>query len=112
MAAAFGLGGLLSLPLLLTAPLGWLATGEGIALALSLGLVTTTLAHLLFVRGLAVLPAGPVTTLVLAEPVVAAVLGTAALGERTTPLGALGAAGILVGLVVQGRRSAASERLA
>ena len=105
MAAAFGLGGLLSVPILLSQPLGWLATGPGAALALYLGLVTTTLAYLLFVRGLVVLPAGPVTTLVLAEPVVATVLGVTLLDERLSRLGGIGAALVLVGLLVQGRGS-------
>ena len=103
MAAAFGLGGLLSVPVLLSQPLGWVATGEGLALAAYLGLGTVTLAYLLFVRGLAVLPAGPVTTLVLAEPVVATALGVVVLDERLAAVGALGAGLILVGLLVQGR---------
>ena len=107
MAAAFGLGGLLSLPILLSQPLGWLTSGAGVALALYLGLVTTTLAYLLFGRGLAVLPAGPVTTLMLAEPVVAAALGIAVLDERVSALGLLGAVVVVAGLLVQGRSLAA-----
>ena len=107
MAAAFGLGGLLLLPVLLTQPLGWLLEPGGVVLALYLGLVTTTLAYLLFVRGLTVLSAGPVATLVLAEPVVATVLGTVVLGERLSVAGAAGAALIVVGLVVQGRGASA-----
>lgn len=103
MAAAFGLGGLLSAPLLLTQPVSWLATGEGVALAAYLGLVTVTLAYLLFVRGLAVLPAGPVTTLVLAEPVVATALGLVVLDEHLDALSALGVGLVLAGLLVQGR---------
>lgn len=102
MAAAFGLGGVLLLPVLLTAPLAWLATPSGLALALWLGLVTTTLAYVLFGRGLRHLPAGPVTTLVLAEPVVATALGVVVLGERLPPLGWLGAGLVLAGLVLQG----------
>lgn len=107
MAAAFGLGGLLSLPVLSTQPLDWLTTREGLALALYLGLVTTTLAYLLFVRGLAVLRAGPVTTLMLAEPVVATTLGIVVLDERLSALGGIGAGLVLVGLLVQGRGAAA-----
>jgi len=103
MAAAFGLGGLLLVPVLLSSPLGWLATPAGVTLALYLGLATTTLAYVLFGRGLAVLPAGPVTTLVLAEPLVATTLGTTVLGERLAAAGAAGAGLLLVGLLVQGR---------
>lgn len=100
MAAAFGLGGLLSVPVLLTQPLDWLGTGEGALLAGYLGLVTVTLAYLLFVRGLAVLPAGPVTTLVLAEPVVATALGVRLLDERLSAPAGAGALLVVTGLLV------------
>lgn len=106
MAGAFGLGGLVLAPALLLGPVAWLATPTGAALALYLGLVTTTLAYLLFGRGLAVLAAGPVTTLVLAEPLVATALSTGVLGERLTAAGAVGAGLVLLGLAVQGLWSA------
>lgn len=102
MAAAFGLGGLLLLPVLASQPLGWLATPGGLGLAAYLGLVTTTAAYVLFGRGLAVLAAGPITTLVLAEPLVATVLGVGLLDERLTAAGVLGAGLVLTGLVLQG----------
>jgi DME family drug/metabolite transporter len=106
MASAFALGGLLLLPLLATQPVGWLAAPGGWALAGYLGLVTTTAAYLLFGRGLAVLAAAPVTTLVLAEPLVATVLGVGVLGERLPALGVAGAGLVLVGLALQGAASA------
>jgi DME family drug/metabolite transporter len=106
MGAAFGLGGLLLVPVLATQPLGWLAGPGGVVVALYLGLATTTVAYLLFGRGLAVLPAGPVTTLVLAEPLVATVFGVVLLDERLQPAGVVGAGLVLAGLVLQGVRSA------
>jgi drug/metabolite transporter, DME family len=102
MASAFALGGLLLVPVLLTQPLGWLATPAGVTMALYLGLATTSLAYVLFGKGLAVLPAGPVTTLVLAEPLVATTLGVTLLDERLAPLGLIGAALVFVGLALQG----------
>lgn len=102
MAAAFGLGGLLLVPVLVTQPTRWLLDPAGATLALYLGLVTITLGYLLFVRGLAVLPAGPVTTLMLAEPLVATVLGIAVLGERLSLLGLVGVGLLLLGLLAQG----------
>ena len=102
MASAFALGGLLLLPLLATEPLTWLATPGGWVLACYLGLVTTTGAYLLFGRGLAVLAAGPVTTLVLAEPLVATALGVGVLDERLPVLGAVGAGLVVAGLALQG----------
>jgi DME family drug/metabolite transporter len=105
MTAAFGLGGVLLLPVLLTQPLAWLGTWSGIALALWLGLATTTLAYVLFGRGLVHLPVGPVTTLVLAEPVVATLLGVVVLGERLGAGGWLGCVLVVAGLLVQGTDS-------
>lgn len=106
MAAAFGLGGLLLTPVLLVEPVGWLATPGGAALVGWLGLATTALAYVLFGRGLAVLPAAPVTTLVLAEPLVATALAMTVLGERLGAPGAAGAALVLAGVAVQGLASA------
>lgn len=108
MASAFSLGGLLLLPVLATQPLGWLASPDGVALAGYLGLVTTTAAYVLFGRGLAVLPAGPVTTLVLAEPLVATALGVGLLDERLGAAGVVGAGLVLAGLVLQGVASGRS----
>ena len=65
-------------------------------------MLATGLPYVLFGRGLAVLPAGPVTTLVLAEPVGAALLGVTLLGERLTLTGVAGAGLVLAGLVLQG----------
>lgn len=109
MAAAFGLGGLVLVPVLLTQPLSWLATPSGLAMALWLGLGTTTVAYVLFGRGLRHLPAGPVTTLVLAEPVVATLLGVLVLGETIPPLGWAGVGLVLAGLALQGAASRLGE---
>jgi DME family drug/metabolite transporter len=111
MAAAFGLGGLLLLPVLALQPPSWLATQGGLVLAGYLGLVTTAVAYVLFGRGLAVLPAGPVTTLVLAEPLVAAALGVGLLDERLAVAGAVGAALVLAGLVLQAAAAGRRERV-
>lgn len=105
MAAAFGLGAVVALPVLLVAGSGWLLTGQGLAVGLWLGLAATTLAYVLFGRGLRLLPAGPVATLVLAEPLVATLLGVGLLGESLGLLGWLGAALVAAGLALQGLTS-------
>lgn len=109
MASAFGLGGVLLLPLLFSQPMSWLPTVPGVALALYLGLVTTTVAYVFFGRGLAVLPAGPVTTLVLAEPLVATALGIGILGESLPAIGVVGAVAVLGGLALQGLTAVRGE---
>ncbi|GAA2145882.1 DMT family transporter [Actinomadura napierensis] len=80
--ALFGGAAVLLLPVLAAGPAGWLLTGSGAATALYLGTVTTGLGYVLFARGLRGTPATTATTLTLAEPAVAAVLGTAVLGEH------------------------------
>jgi DME family drug/metabolite transporter len=105
MASAFGLGGILLLPVLIATGPGWLSSIDGAAVALWLGLATTTVAYVLFGRGLRDLPAGPVATLVLAEPLVATLLGVGLLGERPGPVGWFGAGLVAVGLLLQGLAS-------
>lgn len=110
MGSAFGLGAVLVVPVLLTQPLRWLATPSGAVLVAYLGVVTIALAYVLFGRGLRALPAGPVTTLVLAEPLVATLLGVAVLHERLTAPAVLGTALVVVGLAVQGAAAAGGGR--
>ncbi|HET9554878.1 MAG TPA: DMT family transporter [Anaeromyxobacteraceae bacterium] len=109
MAGVFGVGAVLMAPLLAVEPLGWLATGRGLAMALHLGVLTIGLAYWLYGWGLHHLPVPTVVTLTLAEPLTAAILGVALLGERLGPMGWLGAAIVAVGLVVAGRGEAPGE---
>ncbi|MDN3358445.1 EamA family transporter [Actinomadura sp. DC4] len=89
--ALFGGAGLLLLPVLLAYGPGWLLTGQGGPAALYLGLVTTGVGYVLYGRGLRTTPVAVATTLTLAEPAVAAVLGLVVLGEHlgTVALGGL-----------------------
>jgi len=95
-------------PVLLLSDTGWLTTPGGLGLALFLGAVPTALAYVLFARGLRRLSAAEVSTLTLAEPVTAAALAAAVLGERPGALALAGITLVLTGLVVlatAGRRS-------
>ncbi|MCM3613008.1 DMT family transporter [Microbacterium enclense] len=100
MGTVFGVAAAASIPMLLIAGASWLATPNGLALALWLGVVTTTIAYLLFGWGLARLTAVTVSTLTLAEPLAATLLGLFVLREQLTPVGAVGLALIAVGLAV------------
>jgi DME family drug/metabolite transporter len=102
MGASFGIGALLLLPVLVVGDTAWLREPGGVALALYLGLVPTLLAYVLFARGLRSLAASEVTTLVLAEPVTATLLGALVLDERIGALGALGVMLVFAGLAVLG----------
>ncbi|GAA4782037.1 DMT family transporter [Microbacterium gilvum] len=89
-----------ALALLPTQELDWLARPDGIGLALWLGLGATALAYTAFTWGLGGLTAGTAATLTLAEPLTAAVLGIAVLGERLSPLGIAGIAVLAAGLLL------------
>jgi drug/metabolite transporter, DME family len=106
MAAVFGVGALLMLPLLAIVPAGGLTAPGGLALVLYLGAVPTALAYVLFARGLERTGASETATLTLAEPLTAAALGVIALGERPGLAAAAGAALVLSGLAVLALRPA------
>jgi DME family drug/metabolite transporter len=99
MAAAFGFGALLLVPVLVATGPGWLIEPGGIALALFLGIVPTAVAYVLFARGLREVEVSEAATLTLAEPLTAGLLGVALLGEELTGRGAAGAALVLAGLL-------------
>ncbi|MEU3561516.1 EamA family transporter [Kitasatospora sp. NPDC006786] len=98
MGAMFGGGALIVLPVLLAGDLEWLASARGAGVVLHLAVVTTFLAYWLFGHGLRHTSAQTATTLTLAEPAVAAVLGVAALGERLPALSWCGLAVLAAGL--------------
>ena len=101
---AFALGAALLSPVvvaaLLSGHLGWLTTGRGVAMVAWLGIAPTAVAYVLFGRGLQVLAPATVSTLTLAEPVVAAVLGVVVLDEHLTLAGVCGALLVIAGLAL------------
>ncbi|MGW3248205.1 DMT family transporter [Streptomyces sp. NPDC001070] len=104
MGVLFGAAGLLTLPVLLATGVTWLGTVRGAGVVLHLAVLTTFLAYRLFGRGLRHTPASVATTLTLAEPAMAALLGVAVLGERPSPLSWGGLAVLALALAVLSRR--------
>jgi drug/metabolite transporter, DME family len=100
MGGVFGLAAAFSVPLLLAGDTSWLATPSGLAMALWLGVVTTTVAYLLFAWGLRRLPAATVSTLTLGEPLTATLLGILLLGERLPPVAIVGLVVLAAGLTI------------
>ncbi|WP_316526197.1 DMT family transporter [Kitasatospora brasiliensis] len=98
MGAMFGGAALIVLPVLLAGDTGWLASARGTGVVLHLAVITTFLAYRLFGHGLRHTTAQTATTLTLAEPAVAALLGVAALGERLPALSWSGLAILAAGL--------------
>ena len=104
LAASFSVAAVLLIPAAVSS-LWWMST-TGVIEVLWLGIMTTTVAYLLFGVGLRVLQPGHIATLTLVEPAVATTLAVLVLGERLTWLGGLGCLVIGVALAVL----AASER--
>ncbi|OIQ70546.1 threonine and homoserine efflux system [mine drainage metagenome] len=75
MARIFAIGAVPLLPILYFGNTHWLFTSKGIALALWLGLVPTAIAYLAYGAGLRHLHANEASTLTLAEPITATLLG-------------------------------------
>lgn len=111
MGTVFGTAAVASVPVLLAAGTTWLLTPNGLALALWLGVVTTAVAYLLFGWGLARLTAVTVSTLTLAEPLGATILGLVVLHENLTTVSAIGLALIAVGLAVVSAPSRRREKV-
>jgi drug/metabolite transporter, DME family len=100
MGAIFGGAAVLLIPVLFTTPMGWAATGQGLEVATYLAVLTTALAYLLYARGLRTTAVTTATTLGLAEPAIAAVLGLIVLGEHLTATGLAGLGVLAVSLVI------------
>lgn len=97
LATAFGIGGLLSTPVLLTTS-GWLTEPKAIAAVLWAGLAAASVAYALFGIGISHLSAGTVSTLTLFEPVTATALGVLLLSESMSTRGWIGCVVIIVAL--------------
>jgi len=111
MASVFSIGAAVLIPLLAFIPTDGLLAGPGLALALYLGALPTAAAYILFAHGLERIGAGETATLTLAEPVTAAALGFAVLGERPGAAALVGAALVVAGLAVLALRPDAPLRV-
>jgi drug/metabolite transporter, DME family len=110
VALSFGGAALVMLPVLLSQDLAWILEARGAAAAAWLSLATVGVAYSLFGRGLALVSAGTAVTLTLSEPVVAALLGVAVLGEPLPVASLVGIALVFAGLAYLGADARLSAR--
>ena len=99
-----GTGAVLAALVLPATPTSWLATPPGLGVVLWLGLVTVVVTYLLLGQGLRHLPAATATTLTLAEPATAALLGVLVLGEQLTGWQVAGVLAIVAGVALTATR--------
>lgn len=100
MGATFGIGGLLLMPVLVMTGGPFLASWNNAAVGLYMAMVPMFLGYICFGIGLARIPASMATTITLIEPVIAAMLAVAIIGERLPTLGWVGVVLIICCLVV------------
>lgn len=103
MATMFSGGAVLMAPLLIWHHPGWLTSTGGALVALYLGVATVGLAYTLYGYALRHLSTPTVVTLTLLEPITAATLGALVVHEQIRPIGWLGIALVLAGLLMVAR---------
>lgn len=108
VSAMLGLGALLGGLVLLGTDNAWIATGRGLAVVAWLGVVTIVVAYLLVGQGLRGLSAATATTLTLAEPATASLLGVLVVGEMLSGWQFAGIAIVAAGVIVAGTDRAGS----
>lgn len=101
LGAAFGIGAVMSLPIVLFTS-AWINSAILVGFVLYIGLGTTALGYILFGNGLTHLSPGTVSTLTLAEPVLATSMGVFILGEAMNFRGWIGCAVIISALALLG----------
>jgi DME family drug/metabolite transporter len=99
----FGTAAVLGVPFLLLVDLSWAGSASGIGMIAWLAIVTVVIAYVLFATGLQSLTAATASTLTLAEPLTACVLGLVLLDERLSAGGWAGLVVLLAGVVVLAR---------
>jgi DME family drug/metabolite transporter len=101
LAVSFGIGSLFASPVVATTS-SWISKPSDVFLVVYLGLATTALAYIFFGNGISHLSPGTVSTMTLAEPLLATFWGVFLLSEPMSVRGWFGAAIILVALLYLG----------
>ncbi|XKI10552.1 Permease of the drug/metabolite transporter (DMT) superfamily [Sporosarcina sp. ANT_H38] len=100
VAVIFSMSAIMLLPFLFLFETEGLMTGRGISVVLYLGIVTTSVAYILFSAGLKRIPSSSAVTLSLAEPLTAAILSVIVVGERLNGTSWIGIAMLLGGILI------------
>ena len=100
VAVIFSVSAAMLLPFLFIFETEGLLTGRGVATTIYLGIAATTIAYILFSKGLQNIPSSSAVTLSLAEPLTAAVLSVLIVGERLDLFSWLGVSMLLGGILV------------
>ena len=100
VAVIFSISALMLIPFLFIFETEGLISAQGISVVLYLGIITTSVAYILFSAGLKRIPSSSAVTLSLAEPLTAAVLSVIVVGEHLDGTSWMGIAMLLGGILV------------
>jgi len=100
VAVIFSMSAIMLLPFLFLFETEGLMTGRGVSVVVYLGIVTTSVAYILFSAGLKRIPSSSAVTLSLAEPLTAALLSVIVVGERLSGTSWIGITLLLGGILV------------
>lgn len=100
VAMTFSMSALMLMPLILSFDNTWIVEPSSISIVLYLGLMATSVAYILYLKGLHKVPSSSAVTLSLGEPLTAAVLSVFWVGEVLSPVSWGGILLLLGGILV------------
>lgn len=100
VAMTFSISALMLMPFLLIFDSSWVVEPSNISVVLYLGLMTTSVAYILYLKGLQKVPSSSAVTLSLGEPLTAAILSVFLVGEVLSPVSWIGVFLLLGGILV------------
>lgn len=100
VAMTFSVSAIMLMPFFFLYDVSWLQDASNVGVVFYLGLATTSVAYVLYGRGLHKIPASSALTLSLAEPTTAALLGVFIVGEALSTTSWIGILFLLGGIVV------------
>lgn len=111
VAIVFTLSAIYLSPFLFIYDMSWITSFRGVSASLQLGIMATGIAYLLFSKGLTNVSSSTAVTLVLAEPLTAALLGVFILGEHLNVTSWVGIVLLMlgIGLLIWSSKSSGSK---
>ena len=100
VAMTFSMSALMLMPFIFSFDNSWIIEPSSISILLYLGILTTSVAYILYLKGLHKVPSSSAVTLSLGEPLTAAILSVFWVGEVLSPVSWMGIMLLLGGILV------------
>jgi DME family drug/metabolite transporter len=100
VAMTFSISAIMLMPFLFMFDSSWVVEPSNISVVLYLGVMTTSVAYILYLKGLQKVPSSSAVTISLGEPLTAAILSVFLVGEVLSPISWIGVLLLLGGILV------------